>query len=698
MPGDLRLIPLILSLFFLSCCAQATVSGGVDSLAAPEPAAASSRQSVQMQSPHGHVMVLFGVGEREGKAGVPYYQVSFENTEVVASSAVGLNFVDLDLSGDFRISQVKKSDLTSEYSLVLGKTRHVLSQFTEYEISLEQFSAPRRRLELIFRIYDNGAAFRYRVPDQPGMKSAAEVALQREGTQIALSGQPTVYGLQMGFGSAYEFLYSVGGVEQLSRASDFGLPLAVKLSDVYLEITEANIHGYAHSYLRPLSSHGQLNFAVDLASARGHEDRPVQGVLPFLTPWRVFILGASPAAAIESNIVTDLSEPTKIENQSWIQSGHILFQWWNGYVLPGQQFQPASAVLQEKTLKSYIDFCQQNHIPFFSIDGYEFEKAWYGGKIFDFQPGTDVTKSAPEMNVPEVIRYATERGVAIRIWVHTAGLTNQNMDDVLAQYAKWGAKAVMVDFMSDDTQYGVDHIERILATAARYHLLVSLHGIAKPTGLQRTYPNFVSQEGVLNQEYNKWNPAGPHSTPDHEVLAAIIRGSVGPMDTHQGSVRPVPESRFQIHALAPNSIGTLAHQLANYIVYENGQPMLSDYPAAYLAHPAAFTFIRKVPIGWDETRALAVSLEQRFVSVARRSGADWYIGSMCGNHRIELRLPLRFLEPGASYIAEIYADSPLSEKDGESMQVKRRLVRSTDTLHTVLAVGGGEAIHIHRVH
>jgi alpha-glucosidase len=351
-------------------------------------------------------------------------------------------------------------------------------------------------------------------------------------------------------------------------------------------------------------------------------------------------------------------------------------------------------VLNGETLKGYIDFCAKYRIPYVSLDGYEFDKAWYGGRVLPFDPKTqDITRPVPEINLPDVLKYAREKGVRVRAWMHGEGLTEENMERVFSIYANWGISGVMVDFMGDDTQKGVERIEEILRRALEHRLTVSFHGIAKPTGLQRTYPNLLTEESVMGQEYNKW--PGPNSTPDHEVYVGIIRGAVGPMDTHQGSFRPVPQSQFVARTLQPNSMGTLAHQIATYVVYENELPMLADYPEAYERHADVFRFVLQVPSTWDETRVLMADLDRQLLTVARRSGNDWFVGSLSGTRGGKYSVPLSFLG-GKEWQAEAYGDTSDSASDGESIARTVFKVRPGDALPIELSAGGGQLIRLQK--
>jgi alpha-glucosidase len=383
--------------------------------------------------------------------------------------------------------------------------------------------------------------------------------------------------------------------------------------------------------------------------------------------------------------VYNLNEPSKIPDTSWIKPGKVQFPWWNGYVVPkpDPDHKPG---LNTWTLKHYIDFCAENGIAYHSIDG--FDQAWYGGPIDPFQ-GTDTTQPISDIDMPEVLRYAKSKGVGTRLWMNWAGLA-KNIDKALDTYESWGVEGIMVDFLNRDDQEMVRSYTEILHKTAAHHLTVNFHGVFKPTGQARTYPHLLNHESVLGSEYNKWSDVG--SPPDHEVMIAYVRMLAGPLDTHEGSFRPVAPDHFHSSYIAPQAMGTLARQLAMYVVYENHIPMLADYPEAYEAIPEAFQYLKEIPVVWDETRFL-VGQVGKYIVIARRKGTEWYIGSITDRDARDIKLPLDFLGEG-SFTAEVYSDTSDYLAHPEKLTVKTSTVRSSSSIELKLAPAGGNAIRI----
>jgi alpha-glucosidase len=269
----------------------------------------------------------------------------------------------------------------------------------------------------------------------------------------------------------------------------------------------------------------------------------------------------------------------------------------------------------------------------------------------------------------------------------------EQIDEAFATYERWGIEGVMVDFMDRDDQEMVRFYHEMAEKAARHRLTLTLHGAYKPTGMERTWPNVLTYEAVLNQEYNKWQPPGVKGTPPaHNLDVAFTRLLAGPLDYHQGGMRNVLPEQYAFRDIAPPVQGTRGHQLAMYVVYQNHLPMLADYPQAYRGQPG-WKFLVDVPCTWDETRVLHAELDRAIV-IARRSGDTWYVGGMTATEPATLRLPATFLSPG-SHVAELYLDNP--DAAPTSLIIMEQALTNKDTLDISMPASGGFAATIKRV-
>jgi alpha-glucosidase len=329
--------------------------------------------------------------------------------------------------------------------------------------------------------------------------------------------------------------------------------------------------------------------------------------------------------------------------------------------------------------RRFIDFAAASGFPYYLIDA-----GWAQGSggCCDAQPTTDITRAADGIDMPALVQYAAEKGVGLILWAHWDHVRTR-MDEVLDTYARWGIKGVKIDFMNRDDQDVVDFYHRVAAATAQRHLLLDLHGAYVPAGLQRTYPNFITQEGVMGAEWDKMKTI---VTPEHNLMLPYTRMLAGPMDYTPGAFRNGTPATFQVRAVLPFTQNTRGQELAKYVVYESPLQMVSDDPDAY-RDAEGFDFIRRVPTAWDETRYLAGEPGKDIV-LARRLGRTWYVGAMTADDAASTKqVPLGFL-PAGRYKATIWEDGATPNN------VTRREVDVTarDGLTLQLAPAGGAAV------
>jgi alpha-glucosidase len=599
--------------------------------------------------------------------------------DLVASGRLGLTIAGTGpLEENLKRIPGEWRSCDERYAIPVGKTSSGHDRHHELIVALEEAVAPGRRLEVAVRAFDDGVAFRYVIPEQEGLR---EFILLDEQTRLSFPAQTTARALPLAnFTTSYENYYESIRLAETGAERLLGLPILLELprdkgGRTWLAVTEADLTNYAGMYLSGIG--GKPGVLVSrLSPLHGRKDgAKVIGKTPFESPWRVLMIADDPGRLIESDIVFHLSDPPTIADTSWIKPGKTTFPWWNGYVLEGVDFKPG---VNTATMKHYIDFCAEQGIPYHSLDGLDI--AWYGGPIAPEGP-TDVTKAAPSIDMPELLRYAKEKGVRLRLWMHWKALKPQ-IDEAFRVYEEWGIEGVMVDFMDRDDQEMVRFYHEMAEKAAKHHLTLTLHGAYKPTGMERTWPNVLTYEAVLNQEYNKWGERG--TPPAHNLDAAFIRMIAGPLDYHQGGMRSLLPRDFRPRNEAPFVQGTRGHQLAMYVVYQNHLTMMADYPAAYRGQ-AGLDFMVQVPTTWDETRVLYAEMGKCLV-IARRKGAEWYLGGMTADETRELDLPLRFVNVGR-YEATLWLDD---SADGPmSLSRETRSVTPDDALKVVMPASGG---------
>ncbi len=603
-----------------------------------------------------------------------YYRVSYKGQPVLADSPLGLDFQGArPLDRNFDVTGTDRQSHDGSWDNAFGTKRTVPDRYNELTVRLKEREAPGRRVDLVFRAYDEGVAFRYFLPEQEAL---GKFVLASENTGFYFAGDGAAYALNMGrFDSHYESEYPRIALADIKPASLINLPLLVETSaGPWAALLEADLTDYAGLYVGGVA--GVANGLTSRLSPLPRKiDQAVVGATPKATPWRVLMVGPTPGSLVQNNyLILNLSAPCALADTSWIKPGKAAWDWWSGSFARNVGFTPG---MNTATMRHYIDFAGAHGFEYMLIDA-----GWYA--MSRDSANDDLTVHVPEVDIPALLAQARSKNVKIILWVEWRPLDRQ-MDKALALYEQWGVAGIKVDYMNRDDQEMVNFYERCVRAAAEHHLVVDLHGAYKPTGLRRTYPNLLTREGIMAMEYNKWSE---RITPEHDVTAAFTRMLAGPMDYTPGAFRNAARGKFKPLDIEPMSQGTRAHQLAMYVVYESPLAMLADHPAAYEGQPG-LEFIERVPTVWDDTRILD-GRPAEFIAVARRNGDAWYIGAMTNWDARELAIPLGFLAPGA-YDVRLFADGAAAAEDGTSIDVTTERVESGGRLAVRLAPGGGLA-------
>jgi alpha-glucosidase len=604
-----------------------------------------------------------------------YYRVSYKGIPILKDSPLGLDFVGSPpLDHDFEILRSIRDSHNDTWEDAFDVKRMIPDHYNQLTISLQERQAPHREFDLIFRVFDEGVAFRYFLPQQAALD---KFALAAENTGFYFARDSSAFALNMGkFNTNNEGEYRHIGLDEIKPSSIINLPLLVEIpGGPWVGLLEADLTDYSGMYVGGVA--GVENALVSkLSPTRERMDQVVIGSTPKSTPWRVLLINSRPGALIESNyIILDLSEPCALADTSWIHPGKAAWDWWSGSFAKNVDFKPG---MNTATMKHYIDFAAEHHLEYMLIDA-----GWY--PAHDYAQPLDILHHVPEVDVPGLIAYAKQQNVKVLLWLYWSALDKQ-MDEAMTLYEKWGAAGIKVDFMDHDDQEMVNFYARCVRKAAEHHLVVDLHGAYKPTGLRRTYPNLLTREGVMGMEYNKWSE---RVTPEHNVTIPFTRMIAGPMDFTPGAFNNAARGHFVARNIEPMSQGTRAHQLAMYVVYQSPLVMLADYPEAY-DHNPGMEFLDKVPTVWDDTKVLNGEPAQ-YVTIARQHGDSWFLGSMTNWDAREVELPLNFLGTG-EYEPRIFSDGPEADTLGTSLTISTQRLKPSDKLSVHLAPGGGFAV------
>ena len=533
----------------------------------------------------------------------------------------------------------------------------------------------KRRLEIVFRAYEDGFAFRYRVPAQPNSR---HLRLAGEVTEFTFPADYRCQALNIGrYTSSHEGEFDPVLASAMRNHNLFDLPVVCETAGAAMAFAESDLVNYGALYLSGRET-GELGLQAKLSP---RPDDPAIAVSAwvgeegFQSPWRVVLLGDGVAKLAESTLITSLAAPAE-GDFSWVRPGKDAWDWWNGPTLKGVK----QAGMNDETLKAFIDFAGESGLEYMLIDDGWYSNSGGGATVL---PGANNLAWVPEIDLPGLVRYAETRKVGLWLWVHWKML-DANMDQALPLYAKLGIMGIKVDFMDRDDQQMIGFYHRLLKTAAANRLMVDLHGAYPPRGLVRTFPNFVTQEGVFGAEYNKWTR---RVTARHNVNLALTRNLLGPMDYTPGGFRNATPADFVPEAQTPMVQTTRGQALAMYVVFESPFQGVSDSPDNYRG-AAGFEFVKGVPAAWDETRAVSGALGEHVV-LARRKGGDWYVGAMTNEAGRAVKVPLSFLGPGR-YSAEVWQDGARATDVVRTV----REVGAKDVLTLKLAPSGGAAVKL----
>lgn len=630
-------------------------------------AAPAAAQPFTLASPDGSNLIVAGLNGQ----GTPMYRVERRGTVVLAPSPILLD-LDADTLGyGMAITGTETASADMTYPIVAGKAAMGRDHYNQLTVHYQETGGAKRRLDLVLRAYDDGVAFRSVIPIQAAT-AAAIVRYERTGFYFLAPYK--CWGLNIGkFGSSHEGEFDPVDTARMREHNLFDLPFVCDTGTAAFALAEADLLDFAGMYLTGRGDGGlglQLKLSPSLDDFRIAVHTRIGS--PIVTPWRVVMLADKPGQLAESTLLTNLSTPSRIEDTSWIKPGLTTWDWWNGPVIAKYPGKRTSTEVAE----ALIDFSAEQGLPYAMVD-----EGWYagagGGGVR--RPGVDITRWNDPIDIAKVAQYAASKHVRLWLWTHWMALDDQ-MEEALTLYERLGVAGIKVDFMDRDDQWMVNWYSKLLAAAARHHLMVDLHGAYPPRGLNRTYPNFVTQEGVMGAEYNKWSR---RVTATHNVMLAYTRGLLGPMDYTPGGFRNVAPADFRIRNDLPFVQTTRAQGLAMYVVFTSPLGSLADSPDTYAQSPAGLEFIRAVPTIWDETRYLAGEIGES-IAIARRKGKVWYVGAMNTETARSLTVPLAFLG-SKRFDATIWADGDKPD----ALTKSERVVTGGDTLELQMAGSGG---------
>jgi alpha-glucosidase len=622
--------------------------------------AIANGQVLTVKSPDGKIEVSVN------SKNILVYSVIFNGKTIINPSPLGFEFKDeLPMTGNFTIvDQSVKNFSESWIPVIKSKHARILNSYNELQLTLKEKSDPMRQIEFFARAYDDGIAFRFRL--LRGGK-IGDRQITKELTTFNIPGDPKAWIVEYGgYSSSNEAEFMEHRLSYLSEKSIAGMPLLMDYgNNCWVAITEAKIENYAAFYIGTNGTAGQLTSKLVPVPGESEPGVKVRFADEVFTPWRVLMIGETPGALIESEIIQNLNDTCVIKDPSWIKPGMSAWDhWWSGEVK-----------MEMPVIKQYIDLASSMGWQYMLVDW-----QWYGK--FN-SPEADITKWAPQIDIPEIIEYARSKNVKIIVWLYSSDVNrNSAYKKAFPLYEKWGVAGIKIDFMDRDDQQMVNWYHDIIKCAAENHLMVDFHGAYKPDGIIRTWPNMITREGVMGNEYYKFSNK---MSPEHNVKLAFTRMLAGQMDYTPGAFLNVTKEQYknQTPAVVWN---TRTAELSKFVIYESPLTVVCDHPDNILNQPGS-DFLKIVPTTWDDIKFIG-GYPGDYVAIAKKSDDKWFIGVMNNSIGKTVELNLSFLPPG-TWEAETWGDTRNSDKEPKELKKAVISIKSPCTLKVTMAKDGG---------
>ncbi|MEX6687328.1 glycoside hydrolase family 97 protein [Danxiaibacter flavus] len=675
------------------------------------------KQTVEMNK----IKLLFSI-DGEGR---PEYEVFFQDKQVVQPSRLGFVLQeDSAFYRDFELVGTERATFDQTWQPVWGETKNIRNHYNEMTIHLRRKANPSLLLDLVFRVFEDGVGFRYRFPKQANL---TYFVVKNELTQFNMTGDHNTFWIPGDYDTnEYSYtlskLSAVDNKELVEKSTDIAVrvapdpyavqtPLMMKTANgVYINVHEAALLNYPAMQLHVDRATYSLSSSL-VPDAVGNK---AYLHAPFSTPWRTIIISDKATDILASKTVLNLNEPSKIQNTSWIKPMKFVGVWWEmqigkstwsysdfadstdaqGRPIPNNRHGATTA-----NVKRYIDFAAKNGIRGVLVEGWNTGwEDWFGKwkeDVFDF------VTPYPDFDINEVMSYAKSKGVSIIMHNETSGsATNyeRRLDTAFRFMKEHGYNSVKTGYVGKiiprgehhDGQWMINHYTRVAEKGAQYQVMIDVHEPMRPTGLQRTYPNWMASEAARGNEYNGFSVG---NAPSHETILPFTRLMGGPMDYTPGIFKIQGYSNVpgrQVHS-------TLAKQLALYVTLYSPLQMAADLIENYETHMDAFRFIKDVPVDWDDTKIINAEPGE-YLTIARKekNKNNWFAGAITNENKRTATIPLSFLDKGKKYTATVYADAPNADwkNNPEAYTISSQTVTSETVLSIPLAAGGGAAISI----
>ena len=638
---------------------------------------AAKEKKYVLSSPDGTLKVEISAGNELA------YQVMHGNDTILSHSNIGLVLENGTIVGKTpRITGERRRKIKDNIESPFYRFKEFVATGNELDLKLKG------GFGIIFRAYNEGVAYRFYTTQ------SSDIIIKEEQAEFNFKEDYTAYlpyttNDKKPMAMAYQNVYDIIPLSKAQPKLAF-LPVTVDCGSVKLTLLESDLEAYPGVFVQ--SQQGKYGLKGVFAPYPAKTDfypwrkqEYVTETTDFISrsrgsrsyPWRVLAITEKDTDMPVNNLVYALASPNRIGDTSWIKTGKVAWDWWNDWNLKGVPFK---AGINMDTYKYYIDFASRNGLEFIVLD-----EGWYDPK------SGDMLTVIPELDLPELIAYGKSKGVEIVLWTVFNVLDSQ-LEAACKKYADMGIKGFKVDFLDRDDQTAVEMVYRIAEMTARYKLTLDLHGIYKPTGINRTYPHIINFESVFGMEEVKWTDI-KNNMPLYDVTFPYIRMMAGPVDYTPGAMRNATKADWRAMYYTPASMGTRCHQLAAYIVHDSPFTMLCDAPTNYLNEQECVDFIASLPVEVDSTFIASGELGKYIVTV-RKKDVNWYIGGMTNWDERDVQLDFSFLPEGMSYTAVLFKDGVNANKQAEDYRKETIRIDKDSRLTLHLASGGGFAMKL----
>ena len=638
---------------------------------------AAKEKKYVLSSPDGTLKVEISAGNELA------YQVMHGNDTILSHSNIGLVLENGTIVGKTpRITGERRRKIKDNIESPFYRFKEFVATGNELDLKLKG------GFGIIFRAYNEGVAYRFYTTQ------SSDIIIKEEQAEFNFKEDYTAYlpyttNDKKPMAMAYQNVYDIIPLSKAQPKLAF-LPVTVDCGSVKLTLLESDLEAYPGMFVQ--SQQGKYGLKGVFAPYPAKTDfypwrkqEYVTETTDFISrsrgsrsyPWRVLAITEKETDMPVNNLVYALASPNRIGDTSWIKTGKVAWDWWNDWNLKGVPFK---AGINMDTYKYYIDFASRNGLEFIVLD-----EGWYDPK------SGDMLTVIPELDLTELIAYGKSKGVEIVLWTVFNVLDSQ-LEAACKKYADMGIKGFKVDFLDRDDQTAVEMVYRIAEMTARYKLTLDLHGIYKPTGINRTYPHIINFESVFGMEEVKWTDI-KNNMPLYDVTFPYIRMMAGPVDYTPGAMRNATKADWRAMYYTPASMGTRCHQLAAYIVHDSPFTMLCDAPTNYLNEQECVDFIASLPVEVDSTFIASGELGKYIVTV-RKKDVNWYIGGMTNWDERDVQLDFSFLPEGMSYTAVLFKDGVNANKQAEDYRKETIRIDKDSRLTLHLASGGGFAMKL----